>query len=605
MLAGSVEPRATSSAGDARSASDDDRPIVSAGLGVSSVLIPLALLLVVAGGYLSIYTRQDALPVGIGSNLVPAERMLKGEVVYRDFYMIQTPGILFYNLWLFKLFGVTLLTSLRGVLVFKVLTVLMAFVVARRVVSWRLALVPALLSFVWLAPGGPFRPAPIQHEMLFALLAVFFALRWIERRTFVDLFFAGLAVGLLAMFKQNTGVYCAVALVLSLLVDFQPLPDKLKNAPGVLVSGARRNRKALLAALSGIAIPAVVLGVYLLQHHALGAMISTFVAAPASHIRLKFTGYPFPTHVLFAATGIAGALAAAGYLERRFARLRLVIFASVILGAAVGATLLPGAAVDNLLFWFQPPLFVWAAWSYFRGRAYEAGNGDRAALLVLALFSIAMFLEAFPRSVRGLIIGSMPIAFVLAVFLFERMARGADQTDVIDWKPSGRTLHKLGFVVVTVVMFVLALKLILPRYLSRDGGFSLKPKAITEPAFERARGVYFPQKQASEMDSIVALLGERVPEHGFFFAHAPDAANYYFLAGRNSPTRAMLWNGAGTSDAERVRTLESLKQNDVRVVMTSDRALASERYQPLLEFLKSEFRQTRVIGRMLILEKEP
>ena len=95
-----------------------------------------------------------------------------------------------------------------------------------------------------------------------------------------------------------------------------------------------------------------------------------------------------------------------------------------------------------------------------------------------------------------------------------------------------------------------------------------------------------------------------MPEDGFFFAPRTGCANYYFLAGRNSPTRAMLWNGAGTNDPERVRTLESIKQNDVRLVLTSDSALAAERYQPLLDHLKSNFRKTAVMGRMVILEKD-
>ena len=600
MLAGSVEPRAASS-GDAKRAGDAG---ATTRLSASSVLAGLALLILVCAGYLAIYTRQDALPVGIGSNLFPAERMLKGEVVYRDFYMIQTPGILFYNQWLFKFFGVSLLTSLRGVLVFKVLTVLMTYVVARRVVSWRLALVPALLSFVWLAPGGPFRPAPIQHEMLFALVAAFFTLRWIERRTLVDPLFAGLAVGLLAMFKQNTGLYCAAALVFSLLIDSEALPDRLKNAPGLLVSGARRNRKALLAALFGMAIPALALIVYLLQHDALGSMLSIFVTSPASHIRLKLTGYPLPKHVLIVAVGMLAVLSGAAYLERRFTGLKPLIFASVILGAVVCATLLPGAAVDNVLFWFQPALFAWAGWSYFRGRAFRSGSRDRAALLVLTLFSIAMFLESFPRTVRGLIIGSLPIAFVLAVFLFDRCRLAQDATVVAGSKPLIRGPSRLAFAAMTAVMFVLALKLIVPRYLGSDGGLSLKLRATTEPSFERAHGVYFSQTRAAEMDSIVTLIRERVPEDGFFFAHALDAANYYFLAGRNSPTRAMLWNGAGTNDPERVRTLESIKQNDVRLVLTSDSALAAERYQPLLDHLKSNFRMTAVMGRMVILEKD-
>src|SRR5215471_18706884 len=93
----------------------------------SRLIAAIVVLLLITIGYSLIYKRQDALPVGIGSNLVPAERMLRGEVVYRDFFMIQTPGILFYNLWLFKLFGTSLLTALRGVLVFKVLTVVAAF----------------------------------------------------------------------------------------------------------------------------------------------------------------------------------------------------------------------------------------------------------------------------------------------------------------------------------------------------------------------------------------------------------------------------------------------------------------------------------------------
>src|SRR5206468_11226831 len=99
------------------------------------LVVPTLLFLGAAAGYWLVYRHQDALPIGIGSNLYPAERMLKGEVVYRDFFMIQTPGILFLNLWLFKLMGVSLLTALKGVLLFKALTVAMTFVVARRVVS--------------------------------------------------------------------------------------------------------------------------------------------------------------------------------------------------------------------------------------------------------------------------------------------------------------------------------------------------------------------------------------------------------------------------------------------------------------------------------------
>src|SRR6185436_19139800 len=104
---------------------------------------PLIVLVITAAIYGSIYYREESIATGIGANLVPAERVLKGEVPYRDFYKIQTPGILLLNAALFKWFGTTLITALRGVLVFKALSLVLIFLIARRVLSsTRLALVP-------------------------------------------------------------------------------------------------------------------------------------------------------------------------------------------------------------------------------------------------------------------------------------------------------------------------------------------------------------------------------------------------------------------------------------------------------------------------------
>src|ERR1043165_6020340 len=103
---------------------------------------PLILLVIAATVYGSIYFREESIATAIGANLVPAERVLKGEVPYRDFYKIQTPGILLLNAGLFKLWGTTLITAFAGVLVFKILTVVMVFVIARLVVTRPAAVIP-------------------------------------------------------------------------------------------------------------------------------------------------------------------------------------------------------------------------------------------------------------------------------------------------------------------------------------------------------------------------------------------------------------------------------------------------------------------------------
>jgi hypothetical protein len=572
----------------------------------------VVVLLLITAGYSLIYRRQDALPVGIGSNLVPAERMLRGEVVYRDFFMIQTPGILFYNLWLFKFFGTSLLTALQGILIFKVLTVVSAFLLASKVVRWRLAILPAMLSAVWLAPGGPFRPAPIQHEILFALLAALFTLRWLKRRTSIDLLIAGFLVGLVAMFKQNTGLYCCVALLVSVLIEGESLPTKLRLYPGHLLAAAKRKRRGLVAAISGVAVPCAFLIGYLAANHALGAMMRDLLGGPAAHIRMKLTGYPLPVYIWFVAAGTVTGLAAARALALRLPRLSVAIKVAVVVLAFACAALAPAKFAEQALYWFQPLLFLWACWEYKRRGTDGTSKTDRAVLLVLTAFSIAVFLESFPRSVRGLVIGSMPLAFVLLVFLFDQR-QTAHQSDVPARDDNRRSLAgmistsfedgSLACAVIVAMMLAFALNLIVPRYVDRTGRMTFALRATTEPAFDRARGVLFSKKQATDIEEVVAFIRERVPENGFFFAHALDSTNYYFLAARRSPTRAMLWNDAGTDDPERINTLESLKANDVQLVVTTEAAMRNEHYRPLLDFLTNEFHESARIGSRVFLER--
>src|SRR6185436_13849543 len=186
---------------------------------------PLIVLVITAAIYGSIYFREESIATAIGANLVPAERVLKGEVPYRDFYKIQTPGILLLNAALFKLWGTSWMTAATGVLIFKILTITLMFLIARRVCSLKAAIASTTLALLWLAPGGPFRPAPIQYEMLFVMAAVYFVLRWLDSRSVIQLFAAGLAVGMVAIFKQNVGVYAAIALMISILLNARDQAD--------------------------------------------------------------------------------------------------------------------------------------------------------------------------------------------------------------------------------------------------------------------------------------------------------------------------------------------------------------------------------------------
>src|SRR6185503_656299 len=219
--------------------------------------------------------------------------------------------------------------------------------------------------------------------------------------------------------------------------------------------------------------------------------------------------------------------------------------ACLLAGAAVSALIVPQSAIDNFVFWFAPSLFFYALVEYFRASRnneseYGAGNPSRGVLLVLLLFAVASYGEVFPRSVRGLLIGTLPPAFILLAFLFgkHRPHQSRDRSGAKAGSLFALPERAVVFSALGLVLAVFALRTILPHYLDFDSSRRLKFKADTELSFDRGRGVYLPGMRATEANSTVDFIRSRVEEGGYFFAHALDGTSYYFLSDRNSPTGA-------------------------------------------------------------------
>lgn len=566
------------------------------------VILPVLVFLIAGFVYLSVFRRAESIPTAVGANLVPAERVLKGEVPYLDFYKIQAPGILLINAAVFSLFGTGLLTALATVLVFKVLTIVVVFLCARSVANWKAALIAALLSLVWLAPGGPFRSAPVQFEMFFILSAIWFTLGWISEGQPRNVFMAGVAVGVVAVFKQNVGVYSFIALAGVLLLNRRGVPRSFGEASSLLRESLRNDLRTKLIGLLGVSLPLAAMAGYLIYKGALGAAMGVFLRGPGEHLQSRFTGYPLPK--LAAALILASVFLffIARWLIGRYPRSLTFVNTGLVVAGVLIASLVTEEAINNSVYWFAPCLFATACWFYYRGRGdYASGNVDRGKLLVLLLFSVAAYGEVFPRSVRGLVIDTIPPAFVLLVFLLRGKLRNENNSD----EPSyvWKSQRKVIFAYLTAVMLIFAARTIGPTYFVIGGGRLLSFRADTELKFDRGRGVFLPAKRARRVSLAVELVRSRVEPGGYIFAHAVDATSYYFLADRNSPTGATLWNDTGTNDAERARTVAALRDKQVRLVLTNERALEIERYRPLLDLLNAEFHVLDRIGQMSFLER--
>ena len=543
----------------------------------------VAVLAVTALVYGALFNRESVLSYSIGYNLYSAERILAGEVPYRDFHTLYPPATLYLNAALFKWLGVTLYNALLGVFVFKSLTVLFIYLSGRQVLSRSWALAAAALALVWLRPNGPFKAVPMHYGALLLAMALWLLLKHSRAPRPAWLFAAGCALGLLATFKHNIGAYALVGALAVALADERRISLK----PSAWPRHARRG--AVL--LAGFLLPVVPMLVAMRWRHALGAMTRALLFGPGEFLLNRLAGVPSPdVPLLYAALFAALAFIS---LKLRASRLSLaIIWGAALLGNLALFLLGPQSAIDQLIF-YLPVFVIVAAFAVFLFDA-EMEASRRRALLAVTVAAAAAFMEAFPRFAREQAIAAMPFVVLLLVVLLRSL------------RPVGEKRARLAKVltpatVILTMAFALAGgRLFFTTYF--DAGLRLKSN--TELTIDRGRGVYFPPAQAREIESVVAYLQQRVPTGGFFFPQSYAGSSYLFLADRRNPSGAQFWGGVGVSPAERARTLEAIDAGRVNLILTSDRDLAAERYAPLRDYIEQNFRPAATFGEVIILERK-
>lgn len=153
-----------------------------------------------------------------GYILTASMRISRGEMPYKDFFL-HTPPIAYYTVAAaFKIFGQQLIVGRILTAIIGLLIALALYLISGRLMPLAYALIPPLIFMFW-GTGHVNIPSFAWFGLLFALVAVYFFIRFLETETAWFIFLAGIFASASFMSKQNLGLCALMVFLLFLVID--------------------------------------------------------------------------------------------------------------------------------------------------------------------------------------------------------------------------------------------------------------------------------------------------------------------------------------------------------------------------------------------------
>jgi hypothetical protein len=612
--------------------------------------IGIGITLLAAGLTYGLFLRHGVAPAVVGYNLVPSERVLLGEVPYRDFIYNYTPGVLWLNAALFKFLGTTLMTARLGVYCSKVAAALLLYCVGRRYLPAGLALMPVLMMLSWVGYGDILKVFPTQYGMVLLLAAWALALKadvsdreggaaLSGRTRWVLLVAAGGLAGGVFIFKQNVGLFACGAVVGVAACSAWSQPNRATK-------GSWRSAfSRALEVAAGIALVIIPAAGYLASTSALMPMLEHFRRHAVAYEEAKGIALPAPS-MLMVSSVAALVVAAIGVLAFRNARRLipyfLVLVTLLLLGVVAIGDSGPSAQLYRSLAAqvYYLPIYsvlggvIWAVVEYFRGNHAHA-----AALAGLVLIPAAAFIEVFPRSDPDHLVRVLPPSLLLLCILAYEFGRryaaidsgkargalasgaasGVDfsiagessscQSYVLSAPAYGRWFPSLLVVGVAVVISAIGVRVTwAPQF---DSGFRLVENTPLE--FERGRGVYGSEIEADRFNRVVDFVQQHSNPGDPIFTTARKMTATYFFAARPNTTRMLWFDSAGIPGEDRELVYQAIQDHKYKLILIAAAGDSDVEGSPNIEasetrirsLLAESYHKTATIAGINIFEPGP
>jgi hypothetical protein len=222
-----------------------------------------------------------------------AQRILQGEVPYRDFWGLYPPGQFLAVAALFKAFGSSLLVERAWDTVLRAAIAALVYLIAARLAGRGVAMIVWILALGWLW-AVEFYGYSMIPALLLVLLSAWFFIRFLESQTgMLALFAAGLFVGGTIAFRHDVAAYVYLAEVLTLLA--LAIAQRAPAAGPSFGKGVRQLALDLVALSAGAVVAALPLALYLIIAAPPADVLDQLIVFPATvYTHVRHLPYPSP-----------------------------------------------------------------------------------------------------------------------------------------------------------------------------------------------------------------------------------------------------------------------------------------------------------------------
>lgn len=146
-----------------------------------------------------------------------ANRVLDGDIPYRDFWTMYAPGQFYMVALLYKLFGIGLFVVRVYSAVINFLIAVLAYLIVRKFTEHKIALLAFIFTAFWMGGWGMFYGSPTPVGTFWSLFSILFIVDFLCKRRERSLIIAGLITGITAIFRHDIGGYTFISSTLVLI----------------------------------------------------------------------------------------------------------------------------------------------------------------------------------------------------------------------------------------------------------------------------------------------------------------------------------------------------------------------------------------------------